>query len=190
MLPNSKTIKTRRMKFLLSSCLVCDSTSFPSISCSTRKSFFNLNIDECITPLTPLYGLLRIEQDASIQHLPVVEKLLIETYRFLACPGHSVAIPSFITESRIGKADSLSPLACDYCCMRLNWNMLGFQKWDSAAKGPNINLSNDGATAQTTSGGWETVRALVCHKTRERAREREREIEREESEREIKRWRL
>jgi len=47
---------------------------------------------------------LRIEQDKSIQHLPVVEKLLHETYRFIACPGQQTASPSYITEARTGIA--------------------------------------------------------------------------------------
>jgi len=40
--------------------------------------------------------------------------------------------------------------------------LLGFQKWDTAAKGPSVTISNDGATATSTSGSWETVRAVVC----------------------------
>jgi len=48
---------------------------------------------------------LRIEQDKAIQHLPVVEKLLHETYRFLACQSHrrGTHTASFITHPRIGK---------------------------------------------------------------------------------------
>jgi len=79
-----------------------------------------------------------IEQDKSIRRLPVVEHLLSETYRYIACPGHNATVPSYNTEPRIG-----------------------FQKWDSGAKGPTIVLSNECMTAQSSSGSWETVRALV-----------------------------
>jgi len=91
------------------------------------------------TFLAPEFLVERVEKEATIQHLPILETLLYQAYRFRAYPHSTKFKTTFSTKPRVG-----------------------FQKWDESTKGTGVTLSNEGLTATSTSGGWETVRSALA----------------------------